>query len=201
MTPRAKSRPPMIRPRLNSFAACARGVAAVEFALIAPTLVLAYFGLAELTEGLMASRKISTVASTLGDLTAQAASTTPGQVSDIFSIGQTLMKPFPTGGQVLTMRLSSVTVDANGVPRIDWSEGQGMGALAKGSSVALPLATKAQPGDPSTPFIASGQSVIMAEAHYQFASPLKQYLPATSDLHDVLYMAPRQGTTVTCSSC
>jgi Flp pilus assembly protein TadG len=191
----------MIHARLNAFAACSRGVAAVEFALIAPMLVLAYFGMAELTEGLMASRKVSTVASTIGDLTAQAASTTPGQVSDIFTIGQALMQPFPTTGQVLTMRLSSVTVDANGVPRIDWSEGQGMGALAKGVAVTLPLATKAQPTDPSTPFIGSGQSVIMAEAHYQFASPLQQYLPAASDLHDVLYMAPRQGTQVACSAC
>ncbi len=185
----------------SAFAADRRGVAAVEFALLAPMLVLAYFGLAELTEGLMAARKVSSVAASIGDLTAQAASTTPGQISDIFTVGQTLMQPFPTTGQVLTMRISSVTVDANNVPRIDWSEGQGMTALPKGAAVSLPLATKAQPSDPSTPFIASGQSVIMAEAHYQFVSPVGRYLPQTSDLNDTLYLSPRQGTSVTCSSC
>jgi Flp pilus assembly protein TadG len=191
------------RPSLSpsAFAADRRGVAAVEFALLAPFLVLAYFGLAELTEGLMASRKVSAVASTIGDLTAQAASTTPSQISDIFTVGHTLMQPFPTTGQVLTMRVSSVTVDANNVPRIDWSEGQGMGALAKGAAVTLPLATKASPTDPSKPFIASGQSVIMAEAHYQFSSPVAQYLPQTSNLTDTLYLSPRQGTTVACTSC
>jgi Flp pilus assembly protein TadG len=184
-----------------AFAADRRGVAAVEFALIAPVLVLAYFGLAELTEGLMASRKVSAVASTIGDLTAQGASATPQQIGDFFTVGQTLMQPFPTAGQVLTMRISSVTVDANNTPRVDWSQGQGMAALAKGAAVTLPLAAKAQPTDPNMPFIAAGQSVIMAEAHYQFASPVARYLPQTSDLSDTLYLSPRQGAPVTCSGC
>ena len=197
----------MIRPRIKTFSAARlfardrRGVAAVEFALLAPMLVMTYFGLSELTEGLMASRKVSAVASTIGDLTAQAASTTPAQVSDIFNVGQTLMQPFPTTGQVLTMRISSVTVDANNVPRIDWSEGQGLTPLTKGTAVSLPLATKAQPNSPNLPFIASGQSVIMAEAHYRFTSPVAQYLPQTSDLSDTLYLSPRQGTQVACTTC
>ena len=173
-----------------------RGVAAVEFALLAPMLVMGYFGVAELTEGLMASRKVSTVASTIGDLTAQAASTTPSQIADIFSVGQLVMQPFSTTGQILTMRISSVTVDANSVPRVDWSQGQGLVPLVNGAAVTLPSASGA-----NTPFIASGQSVIMAEAHYQFSSPVAQYLPQTSDLHDTLYMSPRQGTQVACSTC
>lgn len=191
----------MIRPRIKTFGKDRRGVAAVEFALLAPMLMMGYFGLAELTEGLMASRKVSAVASTIGDLTAQAASTTPGQISDIFNVGQVLMQPFPTTGQVLTMRISSVTVDASNTPRIDWSEAQGMTPLAKGSAVSLPLATKTSPSSPNLPFIASGQSVIMAEAHYQFTSPIAKYLPQTSDLTDTLYLSPRQGTQVACTTC
>jgi Flp pilus assembly protein TadG len=185
----------MIRRRINAFVRNREGVAAVEFALLAPMLVMTYFGLAELTEGLMATRKVSTVASTIGDLTAQAASTSPSQIADIFTVGQTLMQPFPTTGQVLAMRVSSVTVDSKNVPRVDWSSGQGMVALVKGAAVSLPLAA------PNTPFIGAGQSVIMAEAHYQFASPAARYLPQAADLHDTLYMSPRQGSTVVCPAC
>ena len=179
-----------------------RGTAAVEFALLAPLMVMMYFGTAELTEGLMANRKVSTVASTIGDLTAQAASTTPSAVTDIFNVGRTVMQPYKTDGSTLRMRISSVTVDAGGTPKVDWSQGStGLTALGKGATVALPLATKANPNDPDQPFIGSGQSVIMAEARYQFASPVAQYLPETSDLHDVLYRSPRQGLQVSCPSC
>jgi Flp pilus assembly protein TadG len=194
-------RRPAIIGSARRFAGDRRGVAALEFALIAPLMVMTYFGVAELTEGLMASRKVSTVASSIGDLAAQAAAVTPSQLGDIFTIGQTLMLPYSTTSEPLTMRLSSVTVDASNVPRVDWSQGSGMAALAKGSAVALPLAPKALPSDPNLPFIGQGQSVIVAEAHYAFASPVARYLPAVSDLHDTLYLSPRQGAGVTCAGC
>ncbi|MEI9891610.1 MAG: hypothetical protein WDN45_14990 [Caulobacteraceae bacterium] len=67
--------------------------------------------------------------------------------------------------------------------------------------MALPLATKASPSDPSLPFIAPGQSVIMAEAHYKFASPVARYLPQTANLGDTLFLSPRQGASVACTGC
>ena len=187
---------------LSRFMTDRSGVAAVEFALLAPLMVTMYFGTAELTEGLMASRKVSAVASTIGDLTAQAASTSTTQVGDIFNVGQTVMQPYPVTGSKLRMRISSVTVDANGSPKVDWSQGTtGLTGLTRGSVVALPLATKTAPTDPDKPFIGAGQSVIVAEAHYAFASPVARYLPEISDLHDTLYLAPRQGPAVTCPTC
>jgi Flp pilus assembly protein TadG len=159
-----------------------RGVAAVEFALLAPLMVMIYFGVAELTDGLMTSRRISHVASAIGDLTAQSASTTPAQVGDIFNVGR--------------------QVDANNVPRVDWSQAtSGYSALAKGAAVSLPLAAKTAPTDPDTPFVAKGQSVVMAEAHYTFASPVAQYMPQTSDLNDTLYLMPRSGSAILCPTC
>ena len=187
---------------IRTLGADRRGVAAVEFALLAPLMVMTYFGVAELTEGLMASRKVSHVASSIGDLTAQASSTTPAQLGDIFTVGQTLMAPFPAASSVLRQRVSSVTVDANNVPRVDWSQASaGYSALAKGSVVALPLAMKVNPNDPDTPFVPKGQSVVVAEAHYAFASPAAKYLPKTSDLKDVVYLMPRQGASIACPTC
>jgi Flp pilus assembly protein TadG len=192
----------MLTLRMRTLAGDQRGVAAVEFALLAPLMVMVYFGLSELTEGLMANRKIGHVASSIGDLTAQASTTTPAQLGDIFNVGATLMMPFPTAGGVLKQRVSSVTVDANNVPRVDWSQANASyTALAKGSVVALPLAPKVNPADPDKPFIGSGQSVVMAEAHYTFTSPVARYLPKTSDMQGLVYLMPRSGVTVACATC
>ena len=179
-----------------------RGVAAMEFALLAPLMVMIYFGVAELTDALMTSRRISHVASAVGDLAAQSSATTPAQLNDIFSIGAQLMQPSPITAGNFKLRLTSITVDANNVPRVDWSQGTaGYSALAKNAAVTLPLAAKALPTDPDTPFIGKGQSVIMAEAHYTFASPVAKYLPQTSDLSDTLYLMPRSGVTIPCTGC
>jgi Flp pilus assembly protein TadG len=43
--------------RLSRFWRDRRGVSAVEFALIAPVLMIFYFGMAELTEAMMAQRR------------------------------------------------------------------------------------------------------------------------------------------------
>jgi Flp pilus assembly protein TadG len=192
----------MLKRRIQALAGDQRGVAAVEFALLAPLMVMVYFGLSELTEGLMANRKTGHVASAIGDLTAQASSTTPTQLGDIFNVGASLMLPFPTTGGVLKQRVSSVTVDANNVPRVDWSQATaGYPVLAKGSAVVLPFAAKVHPTDPNTPFIGTGQSVVMAEAHYAFTSPVAKYLPAVSDMQGLVYLMPRSGVAVVCTAC
>ena len=48
-----------------------RGVSAVEFALILPTMILLYVGVAEIGNAITIYRRTSTVASTAADLTAQ----------------------------------------------------------------------------------------------------------------------------------
>ena len=55
-----------------------RGVAAVEFALILPLMLVLYIGTAELTTGLMANRKMTVVARALSDLVAQETDETTG---------------------------------------------------------------------------------------------------------------------------
>ena len=67
--------------------------------------------------------------------------------------------------------------------------------------MVLPFAPKAHPNDPNTPFIGAGQSVVMAEAHYAFTSPVAKYLPKTSDMQGLVYLMPRSGVAVVCPTC
>lgn len=171
--------------RLTRFARDQRGAAAVEFALLAPVMVLLYFGLVELTEAMMAERRASHAASVMADLVAQSAQISNTDLDDIFHVSQQIMQPFPAGP--LKMRLTSVTANAQGTPKADWSRASGMSALQAGTTVA---------GMP-TGLLAAGDSVIRADVSYAFTSPIGAVLPQAVTYSETFYLRPRRGTQVT----
>ena len=164
-----------------------RGVSAVEFALIAPAMIAFYFGLAEFTQAMMAERRASHVAASMGDLVAQSTQISNSTISDIFTIGSTIMSPFPTNS--LKMRLSSVTANSSGTPKVDWSNGSGMGALSTGATVTLPSG-----------LVSAGQSVIMSEVTYTYDSPVSQFIHGSITFSKKFYLRPRKSDQVTRSN-
>jgi len=166
----------------------ARGVAAVEFALIAPLLLLLYFGVVELTQAAMTEQRAAHTASAIADLVAQDSSITSAQVTDIFSVGATLMYPYPTAS--LKMRVSSLSADANDNVTVAWSQGSGMTARTKGSAVTVP-----------TKVISAGGSAIMGESQYTYTSVFGQIMPRPVVFNEVYYLQPRVSTTVPCADC
>src|SRR4051794_34441578 len=127
------------------------GLAAVEFALIAPIMILLYCGLGELTLAMMAERQAAHSASVVGDLVAQTPTMNATQMNDIFNVGASIMRPFPSAP--LKFRVTSVKADAQGVPRVVWSQGHGLGAMTSGSAVG---------GFPAN-LLAAGDSVVEAD--------------------------------------
>ncbi len=173
--------------RLKSFWRDRRGVSAVEFALIAPVLIVMYCGLAEMTQAMMAQRRLSNIASTIGDLVAQSTQTGPSKMTDIFSIGNTVMAPFPTS--TLKMCVVSVVSDATGKDTVAWSQPSvsGMTGCPAKDAVITTIPTGVLP---------SSQSVIMAKAAYTYASPIKLVLPGTMTFNRTYYLRPRRSDTV-----
>jgi Flp pilus assembly protein TadG len=170
---------------LRRFRKDQRGVSAVEFALIAPVLITFYFGFAETTQAMMAKRRAAHVASTIGDLVAQESSVTNAEMTDLFTIGATLLSPFPTTS--LKMRITSVTANSStGVIKVDWSDGSGLTANTVGATYS---------GIPSG-LITNGQSLIISEVNYSYDSPIKKYVPNTLTWNDKYYLRPRQVNTV-----
>jgi Flp pilus assembly protein TadG len=180
------ARQPARRP--SGLARDTRGVAAVEFAMIVPLLLLLYFGVVELTQGLMTQQRADHVASSISDLVAQSSSITAAEVGDIFTVGDTVMYPYPTAS--LKMRVSSLTADSNGKVTVAWSQANGMTALTKGSSVTVPANV-----------ISAGGSAIMGESQYTYASAFSQVMPTPVVFHQTYYQQPRISTSVTCADC
>ena len=161
-----------------------RGVSAVEFALIAPAMVASYFGMAEITQALLAERKAAHAASAIGDLVSQSSSVSSTDITDIFAIASTIMKPYAT--TTLKMRVSSVTADSGGVAKVDWSSGSGLTALTTGSTVT---------GIPSG-VIAATQSVVMSEVTYTYDSPVDMLMPNAVTFSRKFYLRPRKSDKV-----
>jgi Flp pilus assembly protein TadG len=177
--------------RLRGFARDSRGVSAVEFALVAPILVMAYLGLAELTLGMMASRRASHLAATIGDLAAQSETLTDANITDLWAIATSMMDPFPTG-TALKMRVSDVKM-VSGKATVQWCEPQNWTDYTDKVTVINSISLDQLP---------EGQTLIMTEVEYNYVSPIglitgtsHSFLP-NADFKDTFFHHPRNGAEV-----
>jgi Flp pilus assembly protein TadG len=156
-----------------------RGVSAVEFAFIAPILILAYFGLAELCGAMLAERKASHAASAIGDLVAQASNIHDSDITNIFAIGGIIMSP--DSSAPLNMRVTSIQADAGGVTKVAWSDASGtMTANGVGSAISVPAN-----------LVGPNQSIIEADTSYTYNVPVAYLLPSAFTYNSTFYLRPR----------
>lgn len=173
--------------RLSGFWRDRRGVSAVEFALIAPVLIVMYCGLAEMTQAMMAQRRLSNITSAVGDLVAQSTQTGPTRMNDVFAIANTIMAPFPTTN--LKICVASVVSDASGKDTVAWSKASAAGMTNCPAQDAV--LTTVPVG-----VLPASQSVIMAKASYSYVSPIKLVLPRGMTFYRTYYLRPRRSDTV-----
>src|SRR5579863_3722252 len=96
-----------------------RGLAAVEFALTLPFLLLIYFGGVELTQGVTLNRQVALTSTTLATIVSQyttiSAST---QLADILAASTQILAPYGSGTPKVVVSL--ITIDANKNATISW---------------------------------------------------------------------------------
>ncbi|MDP1671374.1 MAG: pilus assembly protein, partial [Alphaproteobacteria bacterium] len=97
----------------NKFWRDVRGVSVVEFALILPVMLVMIFGTVEISNLMIADRKLVSATSTTADLFAQTKSVTDDEIADIFRAGSAIMQPLELSS--LSFVVSSVVADAGGV--------------------------------------------------------------------------------------
>ncbi len=157
------------------------GVAAVEFAMILPVMLIAYVGMVEVVQLVMVNRKVTQLTSALSDLTARAQSVSTTDISNIFDAAQTILMPYDNSKA--TMVIASVVIDAAGVAKICWSNQRNDTAPSRGTTVIVPDSVKV----PNT-------SVIMARASYKYTPTIGYVLTGTFTLgNHPIYARPRNG--------
>jgi Flp pilus assembly protein TadG len=171
---------------LARFGKDVRGVAAVEFALCVPPLIICYLGLAEFCQAYMAQRRAQHTTSQIADMVARAPTTSRAQIDAVMDIGSLIMQPFPEAP--LSIRVTSITRRANGIATVDWSRGRGMAPLTGEQTVPAGL-------------IANGETIIMGETNYAYDSPLDRLLPGITNFEGRHFLRPRLTDSIPCADC
>lgn len=177
---------------VKSFARDQRGVSAVEFALLLPVMILIYAGVADVSRGVDANRKVSRVASMVGDLISRQISVMPAQLDDVFKIGATLMIPSGTAPEI---RVSFIKVEAvknspNLTVKLDWSQ-KTAGFKESSNRVDrenkqtyLPEKLRQEP-----------MNYVRVEAQYTYKPLLSAVLPDIA-MEEIYYISPRYSDSI-----
>jgi Flp pilus assembly protein TadG len=162
-----------------------QGVAALEFAMIAPIMLTLYMGSIELHHALSADRRVTDIAGATADLVAQS-SDISGEMDTIFTAASTYLQPYGTAN--LRITVTSICHDKDDKGRVDWSvnyENGGVNDYAHMDLIDLPLNSEDKPV-----LTIRGTSLIFAEVSYNYTSPLGKYVNNTT-LADHYYLRPR----------
>lgn len=155
------------------------GVSAVEFALIAPVLILVYLGIVELSLLMRVDRRVTSTSASLGDLTARLATVTDEDMEEMFAAAQVMMQPYDA--ESARMRITSIVDNGDGNPKVDWSDAYQMIPYAKGDLVTVPDGIISSPG-----------SIILSEVEYDYVSELGGVIDTSKTITDKFFLRPRR---------
>jgi Flp pilus assembly protein TadG len=136
-----------------------RGMAAVEFALIAPTLIVLVMGVMELAFRFRAKEEATRYVHVIADLLSRETSLTTQELRDLYTAAPCMMKPLETASRV-DVDISSVGYGAAPTltPRIYWRR-------VAGSNVNFTVGNLADMG-------AASETVVRVGVRYRYSSPI-----------------------------
>jgi Flp pilus assembly protein TadG len=181
-----------IRAAIAGFFEDRSGIAATEFAVIVPIMLVMFFGTVEFSSGLAVDRKVSLVARATANLTSQGTQATVPDLTNYFAAGNKIMTPYAAPN----MTISELYIDpSSGNARVQWSQATpGSSPRATSSVVGIPSSLVAT--NPKTSAILPNQYVIMAEVNTVYKPTIGYVMKSSVTLSDVAYAIPRQSTCV-----
>jgi len=115
------------------------GVGAVEFALIAPVLIVLYMGSLEVSVAMSVNKKLARAASTVADLVTQDQKDGVNKafLQSMLNVAQSVMTPFRSDG--IKVKITGISINGAGAATADWSwQEDNTRPYTVGSTQALP---------------------------------------------------------------
>jgi len=170
--------------QLRGFARNRRGIAAVEFAIILPFMLVLYLGSIEAGNGLAVQFKAALASRAVADLASQYTSINNSTMTGILNAAATVVAPYSASGMVVT--ISEITTNASGQGTITWSDSLNGTAHTVGQSVTLPTALQI-----------ANTSLIWSEVTYPYQPSLGMVMTGTINIYQSSYFYPRLATSIT----
>jgi len=184
------------RSAIAAFFQDCRGIAATEFAVIAPMMLVLLFSTVEFCSGLAVDRKVSLVARTIANLTSQGANASASDLTNFFGAANLIMVPYVQPiYPAPNMTISELYIDpSTGNARVQWS----VGSTPRSVKSVVPVPSSMIATDPTTHAIIANQYIIFSEVNTVYTPSLGNFgmMNAAVTLSDVAYALPRQSTCV-----
>ena len=163
-------------------------MAALEFALLIPFLLLMFLGLIEMSRLILVTQKAEKVATTIADITAQATSMSTSELNLILGATGNLMAPyrFTTNGVVI---VTSVSKTGTNPPKVRWQHRGG------GTKTATSLigAVGANATLPTGLTLDDKDNIVIAEVFYTYTPIMGTYILGERNIYKTAYYRPRLG--------
>ena len=193
--------------RVRKFSTDADAVAATEFAIVVPFMLLLLVGGVELGEGMAINVKVSATAHSVADMVTQNTSLSTTSMQNILTGATSIIAPYPvTGGQLL-VTVSEISSDSTGRQTLQWSQsyngstfGPGRPGLGSSTSPSYPALTvptslNGTVGNANNPNNQNDQiSFIVSEVSYAYTPNLGFTITGTVNLQDSAWLFPRCST-------
>ena len=172
----------------------ANAMAATEFAIVVPFMLLLYVGGVELGNGMSISVKVSETAHTVADLVTQNTQVTTSQMQGILGASTATLAPYPVvdkaGHSLVTVTVSEVATDAAGKATVQWSQSFNGTTVSTGRPVGQVMTLPPALTGPSNYNV----SFILGEVSYAYTPNLGYTISGTVTLQDSYYLFPRCST-------
>ncbi|WP_173934659.1 TadE/TadG family type IV pilus assembly protein [Chelativorans sp. Marseille-P2723] len=182
-----------------------KGVAALEFALIAPLMLIIYFLAMEFSQAIETDKKVSRMASQIGDLVTQQPFMTPNELKGIMKISDSILQPYARSEPEITVTAIRITESFNPRAEVVWSRRYANGHYSR-----------AEPPDSVTTvppaLMAPGAFLIRAEVNLDYW-PVLVLSAEEAGLFGITgrmfpirmggryYLRPRMTHTISCENC
>ncbi|MGY3424875.1 hypothetical protein ACVWZW_005350 [Bradyrhizobium sp. F1.13.4] len=108
------------RSSVRDFVADRRAIAATEFAVIVPLMLVMFFGTVEFSSAVAINRKVTMIARTLSDLTSQSTSVDNSDMQDTFTASISMIMPYDA--TLVNGTVVQIKIDSSSVAKIQWSK-------------------------------------------------------------------------------